>query len=74
MPQARRNLTWFAALAALVSGQLTLLERLHALRHPGEALCTSLVWRWFFVPPIVLFVTGALWGVHERNRRASRPG
>jgi hypothetical protein len=73
MSQARRNLVWFAALVAVVFGELVLLDRLFALQHPGEALCTSLVWPWFFVPPIVLFVTGALWGARERNRQASGP-
>jgi hypothetical protein len=28
---------------------------------------TSLVWRWFFLPPVILFVAGALWGARERR-------
>jgi hypothetical protein len=52
-------------------GQLILLNRPFAWQHPGEGLCTPLVWKWFFLPPIVLFMTGALWAVRERNRHAS---
>ena len=71
LPQAWRNLAWFAALSVVVAGQLILLHRLFAWQHPGEELCTSLVWKWFLLPPIVLFMTGALWGARERNRHAS---
>jgi hypothetical protein len=74
LPQAWRHLAWFAALATVVVIQLLLLDRLFGWRHPGLVLCTSLVWKWFFLPPIVLFVTGALWGVRERNRHASKAG
>jgi hypothetical protein len=74
LSQARRNLVWFAALLVTVGGQVLLLDRLFTWQHPGEVLCTSLVWKWFFLPPIVLFLTGALWGVRERNRQAAKVG
>ena len=69
---ARRNLVWFAALVVTVGGQLLLLDRLFTWQHPGEVLCTSFVWKWFFLPPIILFLTGALWGVRERNRQTPK--
>ncbi len=58
-----RSLAWGVAegLAFVVPIALTAL--LDKWQHPERSLCTSLVGRWYFVPPIVLVVTGIAWGI-----------
>ena len=59
----RRSLAWGAAEAAVFVGPMVLTVGLYAWQHPERELCTSLVWRWYFLPPVVLVVTGVSWGV-----------
>jgi hypothetical protein len=70
----RRSLAWAAAQGAVFVGPILLTVGLHAWRHPERQLCTSLVWRWYFVPPILLVVVGVSWGVLNaaRQRRVSK--
>ena len=58
-----RSLAWGVAegLAFVVPIALTAL--LDKWEHPERSLCASLVWRWYFVPPIVLVATGMGWGI-----------
>lgn len=67
LSQGHRNLLWFLALATTFVGPMLVLGRLFAWQHPGATLCTSLVGRWFFLPPVVLFVAGAICGARERK-------
>lgn len=59
----RRSLAWAAAEGAVFVGPMALTIGLYAWQHPGRQLCTSLVWPWYFLPPVVLVVTGVVWGV-----------
>jgi hypothetical protein len=68
IPKNLKNLIWFAALSTIMGAQLTLLNFLFQHYHPGAELCTSLIWGWFFLPPAVLFISGAIWGSTERKR------
>ena len=76
----RRHVAWLVALATVFVGPIALTALLDSWQHPGRTLCTSLVWRWYFVPPAGLFVTGVIFGVLEARRRvggsglANRPG
>jgi hypothetical protein len=63
-----RNLIWFAALSAVMVAQITLLNFLFQRYHPGAELCTSLIWGGFFLPPAVLFISGAILGSIEHKR------
>lgn len=59
----RRSLAWAAAQAAVFAGPILLTIGLYAWQHPDRQLCTSLVWRWYFVPPFALVFVGVSWGV-----------
>ncbi len=59
----RRSLAWAAAQGAVFVGPILLTVGLYACQHPGRQLCTSLVWRWYFAPPVLLVVVGVSWGV-----------
>lgn len=59
----RRSLAWAAAEAAVFIGPIALTVGLYAWQHPEKELCTSLIWRWYFLPPVVLVITGVFWGV-----------
>jgi hypothetical protein len=58
-----RSVAWLAAegLAFVVPIALTAL--LDKWQRPERSLCTSLVWRWYFVPPVALVVIGIAWGI-----------
>ena len=72
IPQLYRNFIWFGVLTALFVGTIALMHVLFQWGHPGMVLCTSLIWRWLFAPPILLFVGGAAWGVRERGRASDQ--
>jgi hypothetical protein len=61
----RRSLAWAAAEGAVFVGPMALTIGLYAWQHPDRQLCTSLVWPWYFLPPVVLVATGVVWGVCE---------
>ena len=46
----RRSLAWGAAEAAVFVGPMVLTVILYAWQHPERELCTSLLWRWYFLP------------------------
>ena len=69
-----RSVAWGAAEGLAFVGPIALTALLDRWQHPERSLCTSLVWRWYFVPPVVLVVTGIAWGIrraagHELGRR-----
>ena len=68
IPQLYRNCIWFGVLTALFVGTIALLNVLFQWEHPGMTLCTSLIWRWLFAPPTLLFVGGVACGVRVRGR------
>jgi uncharacterized BrkB/YihY/UPF0761 family membrane protein len=70
----RRHVAWLVALGVSFVGPIVLTALLDSWQHPERTVCTSLVWRWYFLPPVVLFVTGAIFGVLEARRRANGPG
>lgn len=70
----RRQIAWLLGLAASFVGPIALTALLDSWQHPERTLCTSLVWRWYFLPPVVLFVTGVIFGVLEARRRANESG
>jgi len=51
-PFVRRSLAWAAAEGAVLVGPIALTIGLYAWQHPERAPCTSLVWRWYFLPPV----------------------
>jgi hypothetical protein len=71
----RRSLAWAAAEAVVLVGPMVLTVLLHALLHPEQELCTSLVWRWYLLPPVVLVVAGVAGGVlaavHQRRHAST---
>jgi hypothetical protein len=72
----RRSLAWAAAQAAVFVGPILLTVGLYAWQHPGRQPCTSLVWQWYFVPPVVLVVVGVSWGLlnaAQQGRTSERP-
>jgi hypothetical protein len=70
----RRSLAWAAAQAAVFVGPILMTVGLHAWQYPERQPCTSIVWRWYFVPPILLVVVGVSWGVLSalQQRRLSK--
>jgi MFS family permease len=68
-----RNLAWFGALAITFVVSIALTVLVYWVLHPDRQPCTSLVWRWFFLPPVVLFVTGVVWGIREQRRQGRVP-
>ena len=69
-----RSLAWGVAEALAFVVPIALTALLDKWQHPERSLCTSLVWRWYFVPPIVLVVTGIAWGILRAagERRSTR--
>ena len=69
-----RSLAWGAAEIVAFVAPIAFAAVLDRWAHPERTLCTSLVWRWYFVPPVVLVVTGVTWGVLDAfaQRRAPR--
>ena len=59
----RRSLAWGLAEGVAFVGPSALTMGLYAWQHPERELCTSVVWRWYLVPPAVLVVTGIAGGV-----------
>ena len=65
---------WAAAQGAVFVGPMLLRIGLYAWQHPERELCTSLVWRWYLAPPILLVIVGMSWGVVHAalQRRVSK--
>jgi hypothetical protein len=72
LSQLYRNLIWFGVLSALFFGTVALLNVLFLSMHPDLTLCTSLIWRWLFVPPILSFVGAVTYGIRDRKRASER--
>ena len=69
-----RSLAWGAAEALAFVVPIAMTALFDKWQHPDRSLCTSLVWRWYFVPPVVLVATGIAWGIlraagHRRTTR-----
>src|SRR5512143_1156328 len=58
-----RSLAWAVAEGLAFVVPIALTGVLDKWQHPERSLCTSLVWRWYFVAPVVLVVTGVAWGI-----------
>ncbi len=58
-----RSLAWGVAEGLAFVAPIALTALLDKWQHPERSLCTSLVWRWYFVPPVVLVATGVAWGI-----------
>jgi hypothetical protein len=69
----RRHVAWLVGLASAFVAPIAMTALFDSWLHPGRGLCTSLVWRWFFIPPVALLVTGVVFGVLEAKRRAAGP-
>lgn len=69
----RRSLVWAIAQVLVFVGPVALTIALYALLHPDRTLCTSLVWRWYFAPPVVLVVVGVTWGLLKAILQARAP-
>ena len=69
-----RNVAWFGALLVSFAGSIGLTGLFNWILHPERQLCTSLVWRWFFVPPLVAFITGVVLGAREQSRQRRLTG